>query len=80
MDLITGLSYEPSNQVTQAEATSICGDSCASDLGMTEWQVCGLADGQISGPGHGGNIGNRQQDGYDCWITCTEGTTHSFIF
>jgi len=72
LDLITDLSDEPSNQVTQAEATSICGNSCASDLGMTQWQVCGLADGQISGPGHGGNIGNRQQDGYNCWITCAQ--------
>ena len=37
---------------------------------MRTWAVCALADGQIDGPGHGGQIEDSQQGGYDCAFTC----------
>merc|ERR1711890_41041 len=37
---------------------------------MRKWAVCKLSDGQIDGKGHGGQIENSHQNGYDCSISC----------
>ena len=47
-----------------------CGNTCARHFHLSKWDVCGLSDGQIDGPGHGGMIKDRHQDGFDCWLQC----------
>ena len=68
--LVTGTTTKPANLATRSEL-AICGTRCATILGLVGYQVCGLADGQIDGPSHGGNVEVSGQDGYDCWIVCT---------
>ena len=57
--------------ITQAEAASHR-TSMVSDMGY--WDVCALADGQIDGQGHGSQIENSQQSGYNCAFTCKPST------
>lgn len=80
LELITGTTVAPGNLATKDNLVEVCGSSCASSLGLSQWSVCGLSDGQIDGPGHGGAIEDSQQVGYDCWVQCKtepEPTCHS---
>jgi len=70
LQLIVGQATAPNNLATQADLLEICGESCAVTLGLADWEVCGLQDGQLDGPLHGGEIEDPQQSGYGCWIQC----------
>lgn len=70
LELITGTTVAPGNLATKNNLVGVCGSSCATSLGLSLWSVCGLSDGQIDGPGHGGAIEDSQQAGYDCWVQC----------
>lgn len=37
---------------------------------LDKWEVCMLTDGQIDGPGHGGEVEDSQQDSYKCAFVC----------
>ena len=76
LKLVTGTVVAPAYLATQANANGVCGSSCATTLGLPESSVCGLADGQMDGPGHGGSIQDSLQTGYDCWIVCDLSTVH----
>ena len=68
--MVTGITGIPTNIATQANLKAICGTQCATYLKLPEWDVCALDDGQIDGPGHGGNIEVSQQEGYGCAVVC----------
>ena len=68
--LVNGITGTPTNIATQANLKAICGTQCATYLKLGPWGVCALADGQIDGPGHGGNIEVAQQEGYACAVVC----------
>jgi len=70
LKLVTGTTSSPGNLASQANLQAICGMTCADSLGLSHWSVCGLSDGQLDGPGHGGAIEDPQQSGYDCWVQC----------
>jgi hypothetical protein len=40
---------------------------------LGKWEVCMLSDGQIDGPGHGGQVEDSKQKGYDCALACMGG-------
>ena len=83
VELVTGSTTPPSKIATMAILLGICGNSCARDFGLSRWQVCGLHDGQLNGPGHGGMIVVRNiawADSFDCWFECIQGTRTNTIF
>jgi len=53
---------EPGGIATKEEAKG------HADL-LAQWDVCMLQDGQIDGPGHGGQVEDFQQSGYGCYLT-----------
>ena len=60
----------PSNLAFKQNLMTKCGNTCARHFHLSTWDLCGLSDGQIDGPGHGGMIKDRHQDGFDCWLQC----------
>ena len=42
---------------------------------LGQWDVCELADGQISGTARGGAVGPKQQSAYQCSIECRKAVT-----
>ena len=69
------LTEKGSPLATRAKLHAICGSSCASHVGMTKWEICGLADGRILGSDYGGGIETIDVSAVvlspDCWIVCT---------
>ena len=59
-----------SHLATRENLMAFCNESCAAHLKLTKWEVCGLADGRIDGPGHGGRIGTYGAGSFGCWIVC----------
>ena len=74
MEKITG---KGSYLATRENLHAICGSLCSRHLKLIQWEVCGLADGRIDGPGYGGGIGTDGSGGFGCWIICG-GTALSF--
>ena len=70
MKKVTG---KGSHLATRENLDAICGSSCAAHLKLEKWEICGLADGRIDGPDHGGGIGTDGSGVYSCWIICKEG-------
>ena len=69
---------KPAAMATQLDIKSWCFNDCAFKMALNEWQVCELEDGQLNGPGHGGQIEDKQQLVYSCFITksdCSTGTS-----
>ena len=60
--------------MTRANLIKICENAkrksdCPTYIGLGKWSICGLADGQIEGPGRGGAIKDLDQ-ALGCWVVC----------
>jgi len=79
LELVSDTTVAPENLASQANLVDSCGESCAESFGLSDWEVCGLKDGQLDGPLHGGDIEDSQQSGYDCWVQCKAETSPEIL-
>jgi hypothetical protein len=77
-ELVQG-STMPDHPIDRSSLEHICGgdksnayNNCSGQLGLGVWDICGLSDGQLKGPGqhYHGAMEDERQDGYGCWIAC----------
>ena len=77
--IVNGTIKEDDSLATQAHLYTICGTQCAAYLKMAMWEICGLADGRIVGPGYGGAIESSNADGVvGCWVVCKGNIINSY--
>ena len=77
--IVNGTIKEDDSLATQAHLYAICGIQCAAYLKMAMWEICGLADGRIVGPGYGGAIESSNADGVvGCWVVCKGNIINSY--